>query len=150
MVRSFVVVVFFFYSYLQYCTSYRFIVHVQMCSKQKHKADHARAQEGTRTTGNMRSLIHGHLKAAHCGAKKTHLLLRSKHIAPKPCIAWAPVLVVSHQGPTDFLRKPGNGILYALSPPCSAGCSLGLFGLSKSPKKKSGWTVDRLGYSSLA
>ena len=65
MVRSFVVVVFFFYSYQQYCTSYRFIVHVQMCSKQKHKADHARAQEGTRATGNIRALIHGHLKAAH-------------------------------------------------------------------------------------
>jgi len=26
--------------YLQYCSMYRFVVHVQMCSKQIHKADH--------------------------------------------------------------------------------------------------------------
>jgi hypothetical protein len=44
----------------------------------------------------MRALIHGHLKAVHWGAKDTHLLLllRSKHIAPKPRIARAPKLVL--------------------------------------------------------
>ena len=54
-----------------------------------------RAQEGTRTTGNTRALTHGHLKAVRWGAKNTHLLLRSKHIAPKPRIARAPELVIS-------------------------------------------------------
>ena len=47
--------------YLQYCSMYRFVVHVQMCSKQIHKADHGhkkghapRAQEGRSPTGISR------------------------------------------------------------------------------------------------
>jgi len=58
---------------------------------------YARRTTGTRrdTMETIRELIHGHFKAAHWGAKNTHLLLRSKHIAPKPRIARAPELVLS-------------------------------------------------------
>ena len=52
-----------------------------------------RRDEGTRTTGTWRALAHGHLKTAHWGSKSKRLLLRSKHIAPKPRIARALELV---------------------------------------------------------
>jgi len=55
-----VVVVFYVPTELQYSTVLSY-----MCSEQEHKAEQPRAQEGTRTTGTVRELIHGHLKAAH-------------------------------------------------------------------------------------
>ena len=83
-----------FFMYLQYCTV------VQICctcavNKNTRRTTGTRRDEGTRTTGTRRALTHGHLKAAHWGAKNTRLLLRSKHIAPNPRIARAPELVWS-------------------------------------------------------
>jgi hypothetical protein len=67
-----------------------------MRSKQKHKMDHGfkkghapRAQEGHSSTGISR------LRTEVLRTKNTHLLLRSKQIAPKPCIARAPKLPIS-------------------------------------------------------
>jgi hypothetical protein len=54
------------------------------------------------------ALIHGHLKAVHWGAKNTHLLLRSKHIAPKPRIARAPELVIVQTVYQQQLRAEGK------------------------------------------
>jgi len=81
-----------FFMYLQYFT----VVQLYMCSSKQKIQGGPRAQEGTRTTGTRRALIHGHLnlKAAHWGDKDTRLLFRSKHIAPKPRIARAPELVI--------------------------------------------------------
>ena len=74
---------------LQYST-----VLLYMCSKQEHKADHGhkkghepRAQEGHSSTGISRP------RTEALRTKNTRLLLRSKHIAPKPHIARAPDLV---------------------------------------------------------
>jgi len=82
-----------FFMYLHYCSTDWFVVYMCRCAVNKTPG-RPRAQEGTRTTGTTRALIHGHLKAAHWGAKNTHLQLCSKHIAPKPCVAWAPELVL--------------------------------------------------------
>ena len=79
-----------FFVSIQYCSTD--LLYMCRCAVNKTPSD-PRAQEGTRTTGNTMALIHGHLKAVHWGAKNTHLLLRSKHIAPKPRTARAPELV---------------------------------------------------------
>ena len=76
----------FFRTVLQYCTV------VQIC------CTCAVNKNTRRTTGTKRDTHHRHKKgthpkAAHWGAKNMHLLLHSKHIAPKPCIARAPEFV---------------------------------------------------------
>ena len=90
---SFVVVVFYVPTDLQYST-------VQFC------CTCAVNTNTRRTTGTRRDTHHGHYEGTHqqasqgralrCYCKDTNLLLRSKHIAPKPRIARAPELV--HEG----------------------------------------------------
>ena len=49
---------------LQYST----VLLYMLCSKQIHEEDHGHKmghEDGTRTTGTTRELIHGHFKAAH-------------------------------------------------------------------------------------
>jgi len=59
--RPWFVVVVVFYVSTRLVLQYKSIVHVQLTETQGGP----RAREGTRTTGNIRALIHGHLKAAH-------------------------------------------------------------------------------------
>ena len=92
----------FFCTYVQYCSTD--LLYMCRCAVNKTPGG-PRAQEGTRTTGNSRELTHEHLKAVHLGAKNTHLLLRSKHIAPRPRIARAPELVVQKLVSTYMCRR---------------------------------------------
>jgi len=81
-----------FFMYLQYSTV------AQICCTCAVVNKNIRRKTGTRRDTHhghkeCQGTYHGHLKAAHWGAKNTRLLLRSKHIAPKPRIARAPELV---------------------------------------------------------